>query len=35
MGEPKASMFLAQKLKDNLGVDSYVPTSGEEITIEC
>jgi len=35
MGEPKASMFLAQKLKDNLDVDAYVPTSGEEITIDC
>ncbi len=25
MGEPKASMFLTQKLRDNLGVDAIVP----------
>lgn len=35
MGEPKASMFLAQKLKDNLGVEAYTPTAGESVEIEC
>jgi hypothetical protein len=25
MGEPKTSMFLAQKLRDNLGVNAMVP----------
>ena len=35
MGEPKASMFLAQKLKDNLSVNAYVPVSGEQITLDC
>jgi len=35
MGEPKSAMFLAQKLADNLGVNTYVPTSGETVEIEC
>jgi len=35
MGEPKSSMFLAQKLTDNLGVDAYAPTNGESVEIEC
>jgi metallo-beta-lactamase family protein len=34
MGEPKASMFLAQRLKDNLNVDAYIPTHGEQITLD-
>ena len=34
MGEPKSSMFLAQKLRDNLGVDAYTPISGEQITLD-
>lgn len=35
MGEPKSSMFLAQKLNDLLGVNSYVPMAGESVIIEC
>ena len=35
MGEPKASMFLAQKLQDNLGVNTHVPLAGEQVEIEC
>lgn len=35
MGEPKSAMFLAQKLKDNLGVETYTPDAGESISIEC
>lgn len=35
MGEPKAAMFLAQKLKDNLGVNAFTPTSGESVTLDC
>lgn len=35
MGEPKSSLFLAQKLRDNLGVDTYVPELGEQVVIEC
>jgi metallo-beta-lactamase family protein len=29
MGEPKASLFLVQKLRDNLGVDTIVPDKGK------
>jgi metallo-beta-lactamase family protein len=35
MGEPKSSLFLAQKIRDNLGIDTYVPEAGEQIVIEC
>jgi len=35
MGEPKSSMFLAQKLKDNLGVDTHTPTNGETVILKC
>ena len=35
MGEPKSSMFLAQRLKDNLGVNAYTPNSGDSVEIEC
>ena len=35
MGEPKSSMFLAQKIKDNLGVKAYTPNAGESLEIEC
>lgn len=34
MGEPKSSMFLAQRLKDSLNVDAYIPTHGEQITLD-
>ena len=33
MGEPKSEMFLAQKLRDNLGIDAYVPEAGSSVTI--
>lgn len=35
MGEPKASMFLAQKLNDTLGVNAHAPVSGESVEIDC
>jgi metallo-beta-lactamase family protein len=35
MGEPKSSMFLAQRLKDNLNVNAYTPNAGESVNIEC
>ena len=35
MGEPKSSMFLAQKLRDNLNVKAFTPTAGESVNIEC
>jgi len=35
MGEPKASMFLAQRLRDNLGVEAITPTAGEQAILDC
>ena len=35
MGEPKSSMFLAQKLKDNLGLEAYVPNHGDSVSLVC
>jgi len=35
MGEPKSSMFLAQKLRDNLEVKAFSPSAGESAIIEC
>ena len=34
MGEPKSSMFLVQKLRDNLGVDAIYPEFKETVEIE-
>lgn len=33
MGEPRSSLFLAQKLRDVLGIDTKVPKRGERITL--
>jgi metallo-beta-lactamase family protein len=35
MGEPKSSMFLAQKLRDNLGINAVIPEQGNSVTLEC
>lgn len=35
MGEPKSSMYLAQKLRDNLGVNAHVPEAEEEVILKC
>ena len=35
MGEPKSSMFLVQKLRDNLGVDAIMPERGEVASFIC
>lgn len=35
MGEPKSSMFLVQKIKDNLGIDSYAPELYDEVSLSC
>ena len=35
MGEPKSSMFLAQKIVDNLGVEAHVPELKESVSIIC
>jgi len=34
MGEPRASLFLAQKIKDNLNIDTVVPKEGESYEIK-
>ncbi len=34
MGEPKSAAFLAQRLRDGLGINAYPPTAGEKIEIE-
>jgi metallo-beta-lactamase family protein len=34
MGEPKASQFLAQRIKDFLGVEAVVPRQGDSVEIE-
>ena len=33
IGEPKSSMFLAQKIHDTFGIDTYMPQHGEQITL--
>jgi metallo-beta-lactamase family protein len=35
MGEPKSSMFLVQKLRDNLGVEAYNPGKDESVILDC
>ncbi len=35
MGEPKSSMFLVQKLRDNLGINAYSPEPGESVILNC
>lgn len=35
MGEPKSSMFLVQKLRDNLGIEAYAPEQGTSVTLDC
>ncbi len=35
MGEPKSSMFLVQKLRDNLAIDARAPELGSSVTLEC
>jgi metallo-beta-lactamase family protein len=34
MGEPKSSLFLVQRLRDELGVDSTFPEKGKEYELE-
>jgi metallo-beta-lactamase family protein len=33
MGEPKSSMFLVQKLRDNLGIEAYAPERGDSVEL--
>jgi len=35
MGEPKSSMFLAQKLNDTVDVKAFAPIAGDTFEIEC
>lgn len=35
MGEPKSAMFLAQRIKDNLGITAVTPLAGESVVIDC
>ncbi len=35
MGEPKSEMFLTQKLRDNFGLNAYVPEQGSSVTLPC
>ena len=35
MGEPKSSMFLVQKLRDNLGLDASAPEKGDVVSLVC
>ena len=35
MGEPKSSMFLAQKIRDNLNIKAFTPTAGDSVEIDC
>jgi len=34
IGEPKASLFLAQRIRDYLGLDAVVPTPGTTVELE-
>lgn len=34
IGEPKSSMFLAQRIRDYLGLDAVVPEPGEKVELE-
>ncbi len=34
MGEPKSSLFLCQKIIDNLGVEAYHPRDGESVILD-
>ena len=34
LGEPKASLFLAQRLTDYLGVEASVPKRGDSVMLE-
>lgn len=34
MGEPRSSLFLTQKIKDNLNIDAVYPLYGQEINID-
>lgn len=35
MGEPKSSMFLVQKLRDNLGLEAIAPSVNNSVVLDC
>ena len=35
MGEPKSSLFLVQKLRDNFGIEAYAPDRGDSVSFLC
>lgn len=35
MGEPRSSMFLVQKLRDNLAVNAHAPEQGDTVILDC
>jgi metallo-beta-lactamase family protein len=35
MGEPRSTMFLVQKLRDNLGIEAYAPEDNEIVSFIC
>ena len=35
MGEPRSSMFLVQKIRDNLGIDASAPDRGDVVSLYC
>ncbi len=35
MGESKSAMFLAQRLRDNLGVEAHTPEDGSSVSLYC
>jgi metallo-beta-lactamase family protein len=35
MGEPKSSMFLVQKLRDNLGIQAFAPNREDSVILDC
>jgi metallo-beta-lactamase family protein len=35
MGEPKSSLFLVQKLRDDLGIDASAPELGDSVSLIC
>ncbi|MEK7572779.1 MAG: MBL fold metallo-hydrolase [Patescibacteria group bacterium] len=35
MGEPKSSLFLVQKIRDNFGIEAYAPEKGDSVSLIC
>lgn len=35
MGEPKSSLFLVQKIRENTGINAYAPERGESVSFVC